>query len=70
MRCPHKRIRYQYCLDCNRDINESDEEYLAYLKRRKKETYKSRIDAEIEKLERELGIIHPGNKNDGMYHTG
>lgn len=70
MRCPHKNLRQQQCLDCGRDINESDEEYLAYLKRLKRETYKSRIDAEIEQLEKELGIKHPGNMYDGMFYQG
>ena len=70
MRCPHKRVRHQFCEDCGRDIYESDGEYLAYLKRLKQETYKSRINAEIEQLERELGIKHPGNINDGILYSG
>ncbi len=57
MRCPHNNVQQftECCLDCGRNVYESDEEYLHYLRSLKK-------DDEIEKLERELGINHPGNQ--------
>ncbi len=55
-RCPHKNVQQftECCLDCGRNIYESDAEYLAYLRSQK-------AGSEIEKLEKELGIKHPGN---------
>ena len=61
-RCPHNNVQ-QYtecCLDCGRNIYETDTEYLADLRRQKKS---GGYDSEIEKLEVELGIKHPGNKH-------
>lgn len=59
-RCPHNRVQ-QYtecCLDCGRNIYETDAEYLSYLRSLKG-------GSEIERLEKELGIKHPGNVSDG-----
>lgn len=55
-RCPHNRVGdyTETCIDCGRNIWETDEEYLRYLKELKQES-------EIERLEIELGIRHPGN---------
>lgn len=56
-RCPHKNVQQftECCLDCGRNIYESDAEYLADLRKQKG------LDGEIEQLEAELGIKHPGN---------
>lgn len=57
-RCPHNRIQQftEMCLDCGRNIYESDEDYLRHLRARAGES-------EIEKLEKQLGIKHPGNSS-------
>ena len=65
-RCPHQNINeMKCCLDCGRSVLESDEEYFAYLKRLKFGR-KGELSYQIEKLEIELGIRHPGNKDDGI----
>jgi len=65
--CPHNSVQQytEICLNCGRNVYESNEEYLKYLKEEKlKIDYNARqkvICAEIEALEIELGIKHPGN---------
>ena len=71
-RCPHNRVQQftECCLDCGRNIYESDAEYLKYLRERARA---GKYDSEIEKLEAQLGIRHAGNRNqpecdsDGWY---
>lgn len=60
-RCPHNRTQQftHYCLDCGRNEYESDEDYLKWLRAEKKR--RAGANSEIERLERELGIKHPGN---------
>lgn len=55
-RCPHNRVEAysECCLDCGRNVYETDEEYYKYLKERARQL-------EIEELEKKLGIKHPGN---------
>lgn len=62
-RCPHNRTQQftEMCLDCGRNSYETDEQYLAWLRAEK--ARRSSHNSEIERLERELGIKHPGNTN-------
>ncbi len=61
-RCPHNRVQEytECCLDCGRNIYESDEDYVKHLRRQAR---KGKHDSEIEKLEHDLGIRHPGNSS-------
>jgi hypothetical protein len=61
-RCPHNRVQQftECCLDCGRNVYESDEDYYKYLMERKGNTLSNRI----EQLEKELGISHPGNRKE------
>ncbi len=63
-RCPHKNVQEftETCLDCGRNIYETDEEYYKYLKKRKAEKDRNSLSDKIEKLESELGIQHAGNR--------
>lgn len=74
-RCPHNNVQQftEYCLDCGRNIYETDEEYLRYLRGRKRDQLAAQGNDEIQRLERELGIRHPGNANnddEAGYDTG
>lgn len=67
-RCPHRNVQEMtnLCLDCGRNIYETDQEYLADLRRQKQQRDQGgdpATRAEIERLERSLGIKHPGNAN-------
>jgi len=71
-RCPHNRTQQwtHMCLDCGRNEHETDEQYLAWLRSEKARRENPTL-YEIDKLERELGIKHPGNtpkesKGDGF----
>lgn len=67
-RCPHNNVQQftEYCIDCGRNVYESDAEYLQYLKQRKAEKDRTTRSDQIEQLERELGISHPGNDGDSV----
>lgn len=62
-RCPHNNVQQwtEVCLDCGRNIYETDEEYLQYLKARVRQKQRKDLSSEIERLEETLGIKHPGN---------
>jgi len=64
-RCPHRNVQQftECCLDCGRNVYETDEEYMAYLKQRKAEKDRNTTSNQIERLEKELGIKHPGNED-------
>lgn len=66
-RCPHKNVQEftECCLDCGRNIYETDEEYFAYLLQKKRSQQQTDRSNRIEELEKELGIKHPGNANQG-----
>lgn len=63
-RCPHNNVQQftECCLDCGRNVYETDDDYLADLRAQKARRDKTDRDGEIEQLERELGIRHPGNR--------
>jgi hypothetical protein len=65
-RCPHHNVQQftEICLDCGRNIYESDEEYLDDLIKRKEQKDRKRRSDAIERLEKDLGIEHPGNRQD------
>ena len=69
-RCPHHNVQQftEVCLDCGRNIYESDSEYLAHLRDRRADQLRNQRSSEIERLEIELGIKHPGNRNQGDQH--
>ena len=62
-RCPHHNVQQftECCLDCGRNIYESDAEYLQYLLQLKRAKQAKANSGAIELLEIELGISHPGN---------
>lgn len=64
-RCPHNNVQEftECCLDCGRNVYETDEEYLRYLKGRRSAKMQRNRSDEIVRLERELGIKHPGNRD-------
>ncbi len=69
-RCPHNNVQ-QYtecCLDCGRNIYETDQEYYANLLERKRSQQRDGLSDRIERLERELGVNHPGNSGNIPYH--
>ena len=61
-RCPHRNVQgfTEICLDCGRNVYETDEQYLAHLRqekaRRQQEEGSTATAREIEDLERELGL--------------
>ena len=63
-RCPHNRVQQftDVCLDCGRNVNETDEEYLSHLKKLKYGARAKQVSDEIVRLEKELEIKHPGNR--------
>jgi hypothetical protein len=65
-RCPHNNVQQftEYCLDCGRNVYETDGEYYRYLKNLEKQQMRRSRSEEIERLEEWLGITHPGNKNN------
>jgi len=62
-RCPHNNVQSftECCLDCGRNIYETDKEYLRYLRSKDKST-----SDKIEELEVKLGIEHAGNRDKFM----
>lgn len=62
-RCPHNNVQQftECCLDCGRNIYETDQEYMSHLISLKRQQQKQGLSDNIERLERELGIRHPGN---------
>lgn len=69
-RCPHRNVQSftECCLDCGRNVYESDADYLNYLKgekyRRDRLSAEDEINEQILAFEKELGIKHPGNSHD------
>lgn len=62
-RCPHHNVQ-QYtecCLDCGRNVYETDDEYLSHLRQEAANVQRRLHGDEIEQLELRLGIRHPGN---------
>ena len=64
-RCPHRTVQQftELCLDCGRNVYESDQEYYEYLLQQKRAQTQNQLSDRIQKLELELGIKHPGNRD-------
>ena len=68
-RCPHRSVQQftEMCLDCGRNIHETDAEYLRHLEeevdRRAQQQQVAENSTRIIDLERQLGIRHPGNQD-------
>lgn len=71
-RCPHNNVQQftECCLDCGRNIYESDTEYYQHLKDLERQQMNQARSEDIERLENKLGIKHPGNNQPNYDDCG
>jgi len=67
-RCTHGNVQdyTSTCLDCGRNIYESDEDYYKHLQEQKKRLQKSALSSKIEDLENQIAGLksQPSKKED------